>query len=252
MIKPTSDRKTRRYPSQKNTFGLLPGRDGTCPGATLGAGGCCDIPVGRKLPVCYVFRNMSAYPGVRAVLAHNTALLRQATSEEQVKLLVAEFTRFQDAELKHATRNKTPPWLYYRLHWSGDFFDQQYAESMVQAIQQFPDTRFWTYTRSLWAVPILTRARNLSTYISLDAVNLKAGLDCYYTWMRADRLAKHHNIEVCYMGKDNDTGLLLSECPVDSGKLALENGCANCTKCIGRPHETITGCPALKPILFKL
>ena len=33
-IKPSSDRKTEFYPGQKNTFGLLPGREGTCPGCT--------------------------------------------------------------------------------------------------------------------------------------------------------------------------------------------------------------------------
>ena len=41
-----------------------------------------------------------------------------------------------------------------RIHVSGDFFDGNYIESWIKICNAFPQTKFWSYTRS-WIVPEL-------------------------------------------------------------------------------------------------
>jgi hypothetical protein len=235
MIKPASDRKTQAYPSQLNTFGTLPGdprKGGTCPGATTAAGGCQEIKKGRKLPTCYVEKLMSAYKGVRTSLQHNTDLLLNANYDEKITLFLNEFLRFYDTEIK---RNKVDQYLY-RIHWSGDIPDEEYAQALKQAIIQMPHVGFWGYTRSMFSIPILASIPNLTWYISVDDVNKEQAMATYMEY-------KHHsNIEIAYMAKEKpvleETRLIA--CPVDTGKKELNMACQNCMLCM-----------AGKPIWFK-
>lgn len=245
MIKPTCDRKTRFHKNQYNTFGLYPGIEspGTCPCATIGAGGCCTIKPGRKLPTCYVFRTMSAYKSVANVLLHNTNELRSATVSQQVKLLCDEFSRFQASELKRGADAS----LYYRLHWSGDVYDIYYAKALIEAMHEFPNITFWNYTRDFSLGQYLAReTTNLTQYLSLDCINLESGLQAYYRWLETPNAG---TLRLCYMAAENDMekqynalkkrnpdwpddAPRLSACPVDEGKMPLDGACAKCRKCI--------------------
>lgn len=262
-LRPTSDRKVRKYKTQQNCYGLLPGKSGSCPGATEGPGGCCHIKEGRKHEVCYVAGLMAIYKGVRPILEHNTRILKEADLQQKQQILEAEFQRFYDAEMKRAKRTGEPAWLLYRLHWSGDFFDMDYVEAAVAAMKKFPLIKFWVYTRSEFAVPSLATVPNLVTYISLDPVNMRKGLDAFYTWKKT---AQFENVQICYLspGPTNDfadqwalakalTDIpelwddippMMATCPVDVGKLPLEGGCATCQKCLGTRRS-------LPPIWFK-
>lgn len=219
-LKPSADRKVWAYKNQKNTFGLLPGPEGTCPGATLGPGGCRTI-VKPGRPDCYVYRMMSIYKGVRGVLEHNTDLLKNATFEEQVELLNEEFKRFREV-----AKNNLVCADKYRLHWSGDIFDRQYAEALRAALLTNQDIQFWTYTRTFDVIDVFEDVDNLQLYLSLDACNVQEGLDAYDKHRRA-------TLHLCYMGDDPPQ---LSEsfigCPVDSGQLALEGACQKCKLCL--------------------
>jgi hypothetical protein len=266
QLSPSGDRKTRFRPSQKNTFGLLPGLQGSCPGATVGAGGCMQAEKGRKMPTCYVVNLMKAYPGVSAILQRNTDLIKRANQQEKTQLLTDEFERFRKLELK-----KPEPKLYYRLHWSGDVYDLEYARALRDAMTQFPDILFWGYTRCFFAAPVLLEAPNLKLYLSLDPVNARTGLRTYFNAL-ADRPGVADRIQIAYMARDRDTWeplyraacaeersehdamgpvmpghwhlhlapgrwaaepVGLGTCPVDAGKLPLEGGCATCQKCLG-------------------
>ena len=181
-LKPTSDRKTRFWTNQYNTFGLLPGpvkAGGTCPGCTTGEGGCWHLAKGRKTHTCYVDGLMGCYKGVKAILQHNTDLLKSSTREEMEDILSDEFNRFRRVELMHARKSSTAANLHYRLHWSGDVFSTVYAEALKAAMEASPDIQFWTYTRSWDIVPILCTVPNLKLYLSLDAQNILSGLVCY-------------------------------------------------------------------------
>lgn len=270
-LKPSHDRKVAFRPGQFNNFGLLPGRDGTCPAATEGPGGCSNIPAGRKLKTCYVFALMKCYSGVKGVLEHNTFLMKNATCEEMTALLDNEFTRFEESEAR-----REDPKLAYRLHWSGDVFNQDYADALVAAMGRHPTVQFWTYTRHFWEkipktkrkrtitkiVDTLIKAPNLSLYLSLDPDNILNGLECFYS-LRAEH-GDIKNLQLCYMAKENDFLAqaeavrpeamnasqwpevlpTLSPCPVDTGKIPLVGGCAKCQKCIGLRQR-------LMPIWFK-
>lgn len=251
MLKPSCDRKTKFWKGQKNTFGLLPGLEGTCPGATTAPGGCWHIKPGRKLPECYVASVMNIYKGVYAVLEHNTKLLKLADLAGKVALLNAEFARFRKAELR-----RKEPRLVYRLHWAGDIFDMEYARALALAINQNPDIEFWNYTRSLFAVPELCNIKNLKLYISTDPVNIQQAMMTF-----AEYKTNENTLQICYMSKENDfpehmertsklitaenelrtklgytpknsnVPLALKSCPVDTGQLGLENGCSVCKRC---------------------
>ena len=122
-ITPTCDRKTKFWNAQKNTFGTMPGPDQTCPGATIGEGGCWTRPGGRKTHTCYVDAVLLCYKAVGPVLAKNTKVLKQATQTEMFDILCREFSRFQKAEFGRFDRTGEMPQLYYRLHrkaaWNG-------------------------------------------------------------------------------------------------------------------------------------
>jgi hypothetical protein len=264
LLKPSGDRKTRSYDSQKNTFGLLPGLEGSCPCATTSEGGCWSIKPGRKLPDCYVANVINIYKGVRDVLAHNTRLLKSASEARMVTLLSSEFKRFKDAEAKRA-KHGLPNSTDYRLHWSGDIFNETYARAIAAAIKEHPDLNFWCYTRSFFAVKYLADIPNLNLYLSLDPVNIHAGLSVFNEYKR-----ETNNLQICYMSPINnfqehvpraDTilqqenelrGLMgdpvkpnripkrtLMSCPVDTGNMALENGCAKCTNCLKRDSKAV-------------
>ena len=230
MLKPTCDRKTKFHNSQRNTFGLYPGPKGlgTCPHATVGCGGCYEIKDGRKLPTCYVFRTMSAYKATAGVLEHNSKQI-MTDSDTQLELLDAEFTRFEKAE-----KQREDPQLYYRLHWSGDIVDLDYACTLGEAIGRHPDITFWGYTRSLFAVPPLMDLPNLNLYISLDKVNFEAGIKWYRRYKSPKRRLSIALMadEEFYTEVKKKTRMKFVPCPVDRGKMPTEFACSKCRACI--------------------
>ncbi len=227
LLRLTSDRKTRLYPSQKNTYGLSPGSlevGGSCPGATYEKGGCAHVKEGRKLGDCYVMLLQVSYKGVKPILQHNTELIKKSSKEELVEILTNEFLRFEATE---RSRGNTTI-LNYRLHWSGDILNEEYAEALAIAIKNVPNVKFWGYTRSFFAIPILSGIANLKMYISADEANEKEALEVYNAYVGSG------NISICWMGKVrpmNSNFPRLVSCPVDSGKMELEGGCHNCKLC---------------------
>jgi len=264
-IKPTCDRKTKFWKNQQNTYGLLPGLEGTCPCATTAPGGCWHISEGRKLPACYVAHTCNCYGGVKTVLAHNTKLLMGASYWGKIELLDAEFKRFREAEQRHnnATDGDDPQ-MYYRIHWSGDIFNEEYAKALASAMQLNSDIHFWGYTRSFFAVPHLCNLPNFTLYLSLDPVNIVQGLMVF-----AEHKRYNNNLQFCYMSPNNEFeahlgrvnemlkeennlrkawgyplktvvfDTVLRACPVDAGKLELENGCSKCRKCLSKTPDPV-------------
>lgn len=226
-LKPSADQKTQAYRGQKNTFGLMPGLPedgGTCPGATGSCGGCQHVPEGRVTPICYVEKLLRIRKNVRKTLEYNTELFRESTYTEKVVLLLREFLRFYKQEKK---KNKADEY-WYRIHWSGDIPDEEYAHALREAIEHVPFINFWGYTRSFFSVPILAGLKNLRWYLSLDAVNKVEGLEVY------NKFSHYGNLQISWMGETPLDGLI--PCPVDIGKMELENACQKCKLCLnGKP-----------------
>lgn len=227
-IIPTRDRKTRFWPKQRNTFGLLPGLENTCPGATTGDGGCWHVQKGRRCPLCYAERLRRCYKNIHRVMAHNTRLMTRASQREMENYLTAEFDRFTAEEQIRGVQH-----LHYRLHWSGDIFSERYAKALANAINKHRNIKFWNYTRSFKWVKHFQGLPNLVLFLSLDEVNKEEGLRCFTANKKKLRL------RLAYMGEKN--ALRLKPCPVDEGRLRFEYGCANCRGCW----------KAARPVFFK-
>lgn len=226
MIKPSNDSKTRAHSGQKNTFGLLPGPTGTCPGATIGPGGCMGEADKGGKPVCYVRKLLRIRPNVQKVLVHNTGILKSADSSAIIKLLCSEFERFKTTEERRAARYGTQAKLNYRLHWSGDIFSHRYADALVESINRFPDINFWNYTRNFDIIDKFTDIDNCVTYMSVDLINHSTAMPIYQNY-------KNSQISLAYMShtKPGDIENLYS-CPVDSGRMPLQGACQKCGICL--------------------
>ena len=232
----SKDRKVQIRAAQANSLGLYPGNEehGTCPGATTGPGGCYACRTGRKSKTCYAVKLMNPYPSIKGLLLRNTTAIKEADKAGKIELLDELFQTFEDKE-RRAQKQRKPFSFNYRLHWSGDVYDEEYAEALVAAMRKHPEINFWCYTRSFFAVPILLQAPNLHLYLSLDAVNAEEGLACYEKYKENPRLL------VSYLSPEHPDeeklGISFSECPVDSGKMKLEGACHRCGICVfGRNH----------------
>jgi len=242
MIKSSNDSKTRARAGQANTFGLLPGPQGSCPGATTGCGGCwAPLKVGNKTACCYVDRLMRARPNVKNILQQNTDFMKSASEAEMVEALVAEFTRFNAAEDKAGSTVRN-----YRLHWSGDIFSKAYARALTTAMSKFPGIHFWAYTRS-WELLDAGSLdlKNLRLWLSLDVCNVDAGL----AWLKKHNPKRTTKIGLSFMGNTLPSsldkyveaeGLKPFPCPVDdSGKMKLEGACQRCAACLRENNKLI-------------
>jgi len=103
-------------------------------------------------------------------------------------------------------------------------------------IMNYPDIKFWAYTRAMFAVPWLVNLDNLTLMLSCDRVNKKEVLALYDVY-------KHFpNVAVAWMGNtipdDMPKDRTLLVCPEVTGKMTKQKdvgACARCRACIDRP-----------------
>lgn len=266
------DRKTKCYPTQRNTFGLLPGPaevGGTCPYSTRNCGGCFHIPEGRRNPTCYAYCLMKYYKGSRDVIARNTDLVRSAkTVGELQQMFVDMVDAFRDKALKYAKTHSLDPksLLKFRWHWTGDVESERQARAMSGAMRSFPDIQFWTYTRSFRLAHLLD-APNLILYLSVDDDNWEEGLwwFCQNGWHREPYGDCTHKLAYMGTSRSGAGNLLLqagqrpekflpssprevvewalrtkiTSCPVDGGSMEQELACSRCRQCTGPGRQLL-------------
>ena len=224
-IKTFDDRKVTnavspngKTPTIANTFGLPAGKAFSCPGATS----ICES-------VCYAGKLEKVYKGVKAVLLHNWELLRNADRMEMFALLSDMIAEFKTECVK-----KNAPMLF-RIHWDGDFFNDEYAHAWRLVIEEQPDIQFWVYTRVKSAALILKDIPNLSLYYSTDDENKDTAHD----------LKLNQGIRLAYLGKTfavtenvmkELTGKPGAKCPENNKQIPLisSNGsaCVSCGLCV--------------------
>jgi len=195
---------------------------------------------------------MKIYKNVGGVLAHNTELLKGADYDGKVEILTAEFERFRKSEARRKKKGESS-YLYYRIHWSGDVFDEEYARALADAMTVNSDIQFWCYTRSFFSVPTLCTVPNLNLYLSLDPVNYAEGMATY-----VENKPQGKRLAVCYMAKQKDVAQheaavkaelerrrltddqsikwaidpRYSVCPADTKRIPKEEACKTCGKCL--------------------
>jgi hypothetical protein len=208
-----------KTPTIANTFGLPAGKAFSCPGATS----ICEN-------VCYAGKLEKLYKGVKEVLFHNWALLKDANSETMINLIDEMIIDFH----KDCDKRSAPK--LFRIHWDGDFFNDTYTYAWKTIIEKYPDTQFWVYTRVKNAALILDGISNLSLYYSTDDDNKEIGHE-----LRAN--AK--TLRLAYLGKTFKaseskmkelTGKVGAMCPENKKSIPLisKNGsaCVSCSLCV--------------------
>jgi hypothetical protein len=207
-----------KTPTIANTFGLPSGKAYSCPGATS----VCE-------KICYAGKLEKVFKGVKAVLLTNWEQLKDASQEQMEALLYQMIDEFdKDCDKRNAER-------LFRIHWDGDFFSDTYTVAWSNVIKAFPKIQFWVYTRSDFAIPILTGIDNLALYFSTDDDN----------WQLASELKKSTGVKLAYlannfaMGKERMLSITVKSaipCPENAKKLPLisEKGsaCVTCGQCV--------------------
>lgn len=87
---------------------------------------------GRLCPGCYAHREQQRYPTVLPA--------RTMRYESSLQLDFVSRVRSELSSLK------SPP-KYFRVHASGDFYDQAYIQKWHQIITSFPNITFYAYTK---------------------------------------------------------------------------------------------------------
>lgn len=201
-----------------NTFGLPSGKAYSCPGATS----VCET-------ICYAGKLEKVFKGVRNTLVHNWELLKDAdylTMYNLIHEMIHDFVA--DCDKRGAEK-------LFRIHWDGDFFNEDYTMAWRDVICDYPDVQFWAYTRSDFAVPILKDIPNLGFYFSTDEANKELATDLKAT----------HGIKLAYLAKTFAIGKedfkAIQEksavpCPENNKKLPMisVNGsaCVRCSQCV--------------------
>jgi hypothetical protein len=210
--------KNGKTPTIANTFGLPSGKAYSCPGETS----VCS-------KVCYAGKLEKIYKGVRDSLLHNWNLLKDANYEEMYDLLSAMIKEFiVDCEKKDAPK-------LFRIHWDGDFFNDEYARAWKHVILNNPDVQFWVYTRVKSAALILKGMDNLSLYYSADSENVKTAVD----------LKLNHGVRMAYLAQNFATGQAdvkemigrpAAKCPENNKQIPListkGSACVSCSLCV--------------------
>ena len=217
--------KNGKTPTIANTFGLPSGKAYSCPGETS----VCS-------KVCYAGKLEKIYKGVRDNLLHNWNLLKDATYEEMYYLIETMIKEFiVDCEKKDAPK-------LFRIHWDGDFFNDEYARAWKHVILNNPDVQFWVYTRVKSAALILKGMDNLSLYYSADSENVKTAVD----------LKLNHGVRMAYLAQNFATGQAdvkemigrpAAKCPENNKQIPLisANGsaCVSCSLCVYSKSDII-------------
>jgi hypothetical protein len=184
-----------------NAFGLSSGVDASCPGATP----TCEFD-------CYAI-NLEQRPAIADKLRSNLELVLGCTTVSEIVDLIQPLVEdFSDrADKLDLTDNER----MFRIHWAGDFVNENYAAAWSEVIQQFTDIDFTAYTRT-WprfdpesrkpkgpnVLPILAGIDNLSLYMSVDKDNF---------WDAEAPYRKHYkDLRLAFLDKDYSRSMRLA------------------------------------------
>ena len=224
-LKRSNDRKVANLVTKNgkqaaiaNTFGLPAGKAYSCPGATS----VCES-------VCYAGKLEKLFKGVKVNLLHNWDLLKDADLQTMYTLLSEMIAEFKTDCVK-----KDAPMLF-RIHWDGDFFNDDYTNAWRMVIEEQPDIQFWVYTRVKNAALILKDIPNLSLYFSTDSENVKVGVDLKIkNGVRLAYLAK--NFAIGQADMKEMIGKPGAKCPENNKQIPLisnaGSACVSCSLCV--------------------
>ena len=213
-----------KTPTIANTFGLPAGKSYSCPNATS----VCS-------KVCYAGKLEKVYKGVRQNLLHNWELLKDATRDEMITLLDEMIKEF----IKDCDKRNAPK--LFRIHWDGDFFNDEYAYAWRKVIKQNRGVKFWVYTRVPTAALILNNIENLSVYFSTDSENINHAKNVNQLGVRLAYLADTFAIGQADLKAM--IGKVGAKCPENKKQIPLisqkGSACVSCGLCIDNKSDIV-------------
>ncbi len=216
--------KNGKTPTIANTFGLPSGKAYSCPGETA----VCS-------KVCYAGKLERVYKGVRDNLLHNWNLLKDASYEEMYYLIEGMIKEFiADCDKRNAPK-------LFRIHWDGDFFNDEYTRAWKHVIINNPDIKFWVYTRVKSAAEILKGIDNLSLYYSTDSENKEIAIDLNKQGIKLAYLADTFAIGQADMKEM--IGKVGAKCPENKKAIPLisaeGSACVRCDLCVSNKSDIV-------------
>ena len=238
FFRSSSDRKVAPYGRKKgkspsgmtalkNSFGLPAGKDFSCPGATEWC-----------LSNCYAGKLERLFPTVRNLLLHNWDVYQE---NKQSWLLLQEKLRpMLNDFIDDCSKREVEP--VFRWFWDGDIPNRNFAKAIRNLAWEYPNVKFWAYTRNFDAVNDVIGPPNFILYLSVDAGNMLGAFAakqrypevklafCADTWEETESLA--------YQFDGERKG---PRCPELTGKLPLvvwdtekegHGACVECNMCI--------------------
>lgn len=191
-----------------NSFGILSGKEYSCPGATS----ICER-------VCYAGRLERMRPSVRSVMTSNWEQVSTASADRLNYLLSVMIEDFID------DCNKWNAPKLFRIHWDGDFFSDLYTNAWRKIILDNPTVKFWTYTRVPTAARALQGLENLSIYFSADDENLQIA-----------KVLKEEGLAIAMLRDTFEEAKAAfpraAMCPEQRGQVPLAGACVACGICI--------------------
>mgnify|MGYP001209727197 CR=1 FL=1 len=185
---------------------------------------------------CYAEKIEKHRPSVRNLLERNWKWVEFHGSDydalfKELSLLVGE--------AEHGFKRFDVPkenWVF-RHFWDGDIPTNTFALAMLRVAREYPDIKFWVYTRNFDAVQHLTGATNFQVYLSVDKYNLLDAKGCKQ---------KNPWVKLAFCGSTwAETREIASKfprerrgprCPELTGKVPLVNdgvgACVDCGLCI--------------------
>lgn len=225
MLKRTNDRKTAvrvsadgKFSILRNAFSLPSTRDFSCPDAT----DACEA-------VCYAGKLEKRFPSFLSLVQHNWEVLNSPEHDMMLEL----FVMIESFKIECEKHNV--PKLF-RWHADGDIFSDKYAQCIAVMAREYPDIKFWIYTRSFDYVGHIVGYDNLAVYLSVDEDNLQ---EAKKTWNAFD------NVRIAYLGEVFEDGKEFLKtltnkpgaiCPENAKRIPLitnkGGACISCRLCI--------------------
>jgi len=131
--------------------------------------------------------------------------------------------------------------MLFRIHWDGDFFNDEYAYAWKAVIEKNTDIKFWVYTRVPTAAIILNNIDNLSLYFSTDSENKQHATNLNVLGIKLAYLADTFAIGQADMKAM--IGKVGAMCPENRKQIPLiskeGSACVRCDLCVSNKSDIV-------------
>ena len=190
---------------KNNSFSMLAGVEFSCIGETEA---CKD---------CYAMKKRHLFDNVQMALARNWMLIKKLSDKKDTKTAVNKL-------LEIIPENSN----LFRIHESGDFFNNWYVDVWNDVVINRRQTYFWCYVRSFELnFSKIVRQPNFALWASIDDYNKDQALDFIKRY-------KNSSVKLAYGPYKHNAETPESSiiCPATNHKIEINGACNKCKLCV--------------------